>query len=86
MRRCSVPPLRCDTDQYQRYGRYAPSLSDNVVELALIVGDTRAHLALERFHWQDFDTDVYVIANVERQVLDEQVNLHCDCRCVHDHF
>jgi hypothetical protein len=58
MRRCSVPPLRCDTDQYQRYGRYAPSLSDNVVELALIVGDTRAHLALERFHWQDFDTDL----------------------------
>ena len=64
-------PLRLNPNQDQRYGRYAASLPHDVVEFAFVVCHSGAHLALERFHREDFDAYIDLVPNIERKVLHE---------------
>jgi hypothetical protein len=60
--------------KHKRDGWDSSALTDNVVELALIVGDTRTHLALERLHRKYFDSNVNMVAHVESEVLDRDAD------------
>ncbi len=65
---------RLDTDHNQRHRRYAAPLPDDIVDFALIIRNAGAHPGLKRFDRQDFDAHVNMVADVERQMLDKQID------------
>ena len=72
----------------KRDGGNASALPNDVVKLALVVRNSRTHLALEGLHWKNFHPHVDAITNIEGKVLDEEIvrnegilaelNLDCD--------
>ncbi len=55
-----------DANQNEGDSWDSSTLTNNVVEFALIVGYTRTHLALERLHRKDFNANINMVAYVER--------------------
>lgn len=65
--------LRFNANKHEWDRRYSSALAHNIIKLALIVGDSRAHLALERFHRENLDSHVDTITHEEREVLDKEI-------------
>jgi hypothetical protein len=63
--------LWCDSDQDEWNSRYAPALTNQVVEFTLIISWTGGHFLLEFLHRQNLDTYVNEITYEECHVLDE---------------
>lgn len=62
---------RLDANNYEWDRWHASALTNDVVKLALIVGDARTHLALKRLHRKYFNSNVNMVAYVESEVFDE---------------
>ncbi len=60
-----VRALGRDTNQNERYCRYPSTFTDEVVQLAFVVGDTWGHLFLELIHGDYLHSQVDHIADEE---------------------
>jgi hypothetical protein len=65
--------LGINTNKNKWDGRYSSTLTNNVVELAFIIGDPRTHLTLQRFHRKNLDPHIDTITHVEGKVLDKEI-------------
>lgn len=80
--------LRLNAENHQRYRWHAATVSNDIVKLALVVGDAGRHQGLHRLHRQDFNSYVDLVSDVKREVFHEEVvgdkcvfselNLDCD--------
>ena len=68
--------IRLNPNDNQWNRRIAPSVSEYVMELPLVIADAARHLSLHRLCRQNLSADVNDTALVKRQVLDKEVVDH----------
>ncbi len=65
--------LRFDPNNNKWNRRHTSPLTHNIVELALIVGNTGTHLALQSFHWQDLHANINLVAYIKGKMFHKQI-------------